>query len=257
MEVTLLIQAMDDSFRILEDAKMRAKGLLDSARILEDAREQAKGLLDSTVGVTSETRQMEKQRIQAIFKGAQEVKSGFQNFIATFSLLFVFWVLLSGKFDLFHLTIGVICSIIVAHLTHDLLFANVRVGETRVIVQRFIAYIPWLIYQIILANIYVAYLAMSPRMPIDPQVLRFSTKLESDISWVTLANSITLTPGTITMDIKDGEFFVHALDKRVADDLHAGEMEDRVAHIFMEADHIYIQDALDVARIYVELRKWA
>lgn len=256
MEVTLLIQATDDSFRILEDARKQAKGLLDSASILEDARRQAKGLLDSTVGVTSETRQMEKQKIQAIFKGAQEAKSSFQNFIATFFLLFVFWVLLSGKFDLFHLTMGVICSVVIAHLTHDLLLANVRVGETRVIVRRFITYIPWLIYQIILSNIHVAYLALSPRMPIDPHVLRFSTKLESDISWVTLANSITLTPGTITMDIKDGEFFVHALDKKVADDLHAGEMEDRVAHIFMEADHIYIQDALDVARIYVALRKW-
>jgi multicomponent Na+:H+ antiporter subunit E len=238
MEVTLLIQAADDSFRILEGAKRRAEGLLDSA-----------------VRVTSETRQVEKKNIEAIFKGAQETKSSFENLIATFFLLFVFWMLLSGKFDLFHLSIGVICSVVVALLTHDLLFANVRVGEIRVIVQRFIAYIPWLTYQIIQANIYVAYLALSPKMPIDPQILRFSTKLESDISWVTLANSITLTPGTITMDIKNGEFFVHALDKRVADDLRAGEMEDKVAHIFMEADHIYIQDALDVARIYVALRK--
>ncbi len=239
MEVTLLIQATDDSFRILESA-----------------RKQAEGLLDSAVRLTSETRRVEKKNIEAIFKGAQEAKSGLENFIATFFMLFIFWVLLSGKFDLFHLTIGFICSIVVAQLTHDLLFANVRVGEIWVIVWRFIAYIPWLTGQIIQANIYVAYLALSPKMPIDPQILRFRTKLESDISWVTLANSITLTPGTITMDIKNGEFFVHALDRKVADDLHAGDMEDRVAHIFMEADHIYIQDALDVARIYLALRKW-
>ena len=239
MEVTLLIQATDDSFRILESA-----------------RKQAEGLLDSAVRLTSETRRVEKKNIEAIFKGAQEAKSGLENFIATFFMLFIFWVLLSGKFDLFHLAIGFICSIVVAQLTHDLLFANVRVGEIWVIVWRFIAYIPWLTYQIIQANIYVAYLALSPKMPIDPQILRFRTKLESDISWVTLANSITLTPGTITMDIKNGEFFVHALDRKVADDLHAGDMEDRVAHIFMEADHIYIQDALDVARIYLALRKW-
>lgn len=239
MEVTLLIQATDDSFRILESA-----------------RKQAEGLLDSAVRLTSETRRVEKKNIEAIFKGAQEAKSGLENFIATFFMLFIFWVLLSGKFDLFHLTIGFICSIVVAQLTHDLLFANVRVGEIWVIVWRFIAYIPWLTCQIIQANIYVAYLALSPKMPIDPQILRFRTKLESDISWVTLANSITLTPGTITMDIKNGEFFVHALDRKVADDLHAGDMEDRVAHIFMEADHIYIQDALDVARIYLALRKW-
>ena len=91
-------------------------------------------------------------------------------------------------------------------------------------------------------------------MPIEPQILTFKTKLESDISSVTLANSITLTPGTITIDIKDGVFYVHALSKKVADDLNAGEMEDRVAHIFMEADHLYVQDVLDAARIYETLR---
>ena len=237
MEVTLLIQAADDSFRILEDAKRQSEELLTTA-----------------VKLTSETRQIEERKIQAIFKGAQEAKSGFQNFVATFFILFIFWALLSGKYDSFHLTLGVICSIIIAYLTHDLLFANVRVGDTRIIVQRFITYMPWLVYQIILSNIHVAYLSLSPKMPIAPQILRFRTKLESDISWVTLANSITLTPGTITMDIREGEFFVHALSKKVADDLNTGEMEDRIAHIFMEADHIYIQDALDVARIYDALR---
>jgi multicomponent Na+:H+ antiporter subunit E len=237
MEVTLLMEATDNSFRVLEDA-----------------RRQSEELLTTAVKLTSETRRIEKQKIQDMLKGAQEAKSGFQNFVATFFILFIFWVLLSGKYDSFHLTLGVICSIIIAYLTHELLFANVRVGDTRVIVQRFLAYIPWLIYQIILANIHVAYLALSPKMPIEPQILRFSTKLESDISWVTLANSITLTPGTITMDIKEGEFFVHALSKKEADDLNTGEMEDRIAHIFMEADHIYIQDALDVARIYEALR---
>jgi Multisubunit Na+/H+ antiporter, MnhE subunit len=237
VEVTLLIQATDDSFRILEDAKRQSEELLTTA-----------------VKLTSETRKVEKQKIQAILKGAQEAKSGFENFVVTFFMLFVFWMLLSGKYDSFHLTLGAICSIIIAYLTHELLFANVRVGDTRLIVQRFITYIPWLVYQIILSNIHVAYLALSPKMPIAPQILRFSTKLESDISWVTLANSITLTPGTITMDIREGEFFVHALSKKVADDLNTGEMEDRIAHIFMEADHIYIQDALDVARIYEALR---
>ncbi len=237
MEVTLLIEATNDSFRILEDAKRQSEELLTTA-----------------VKLTSETRRIEEQKIQAIFKGAQETKSGFQNFVATFFILLIFWALLSGKYDTFHLTLGAICSIIIAYLTHELLFANVRVGDTLLIVQRFITYIPWLVYQILLSNIHVAYLALSPKMPIEPQILRFSTKLESDISWVTLANSITLTPGTITMDIKEGEFLVHALSKKVADDLNTGEMEDRIAHIFMEADHIYIQDALDVARIYEALR---
>lgn len=238
MEVTLLIEAMDTSFRLMEDAKSKAVDLLNTA-----------------VKLTSETRDIEEKNIQAIFTGAQETKSGFQNMIVTFLMLFGFWVLLSGKYDFFHLALGVICSMLIAYLTHDLLFANVRVGDARVIAYRFFTYIPWLLYQIITSNIYVASVVLGPKQRVDPQIIRFKTKLESDISWVTLANSITLTPGTITMDIRDGEFFVHALDKKVAADLNAGDMEDRVAHVYMEADHIYVQDALDVAPIFGELKK--
>lgn len=238
MEVTLLIEAMDTSFNLIKDA-----------------RNQAVQLLDCAVNLTSETRSVEERRIEAIFQGAQETRSRFQNFVATSFILFGFWVLLSGKFDLFHLSLGVICSIFIGFFTHRLLFANVRVGDIRITVRRFFIYIPWLIYQIILANFHVAYLVLSPKMPINPKIIRFHTKLESDMSWIVLANSITLTPGTITMDIQDGEFFVHALDKKVADDLNAGEMEDNIAHVYMEADHIYVQDVLDVAPIFSKLKK--
>jgi len=237
MEVTLLVQAADDAFRILENA-----------------RGQAVDLLDTATKLTSDTRLMEEKKFQAVFVGAQKKKSALQNFVVTFLLLFAFWALLSGKFDTFHLSLGVICSFIVALIGHDLLFANLRVGDMRVIVKRFFAYLPWHLYQIVVANFQVAYLALSPKMPISPKIMRFKTKLESDISWVTLANSITLTPGTITIDIEEGEFVVHALSEKLADDLDTGEMEDRVAHVFMEADHIYIQDVLDVSRIFAEFR---
>jgi multicomponent Na+:H+ antiporter subunit E len=125
----------------------------------------------------------------------------------------------------------------------------------RTIVKRFFAYIPWLIYQIIMANFHVARLVLSPKMPINPKIIKFKVKLDSDISLVTFANSITLTPGTITVDIKEGEFCVHALDETVAYDLlFGGKMEDRIAHIYMEAEHVYVQDVLDVARIYGALK---
>jgi len=237
MEVTLLIQAADESFSLMESARIQAVDLLNSA-----------------VRLTSETRSVEERKIEAMFRGAKDARAGLQNFVATFAMLFGFWALLSGKFDTFHLSLGAICTFVIAYLSHDLLFANVRVGDIRLIVGRFFAYLPWLLYQIVTANIHVAYLALSPRMPIEPEIIRFKSKLESDISYVALANSITLTPGTITMDINEGEFVVHALSRKVADDLNTGEMEDRVAHIFMEADHIYIQDVLDVARIFGEMR---
>ena len=71
-------------------------------------------------------------------------------------------------------------------------------------------------------------------MPIEPHMIRVKVRLKKDISIVTYANSITLTPGTITADIADGEFYIHCISKKVADDLFTGEMENRVAHIFLE-----------------------
>lgn len=238
MEVTLLLEATENAFRIVERARAHAIGLLDTA-----------------VQFTAEqTRFFEEKRWEYLFTGAQRRKTRFQNSVGAGVILFAFWMLLSGQFDAFHLTLGAICCALVGYLFHDLLFANARVGDMRVVAARFIVYIPWLIQQIVLSNFHVAALVLRRKMPIDPQIVTFKTKLETDISSVTLANSITLTPGTITMDIKDGTFYVHALDQKVVDDLNAGEMEDRVAHIFMEADHLYVQDVLDAARIYGSLR---
>lgn len=238
MEITLLLEATENAFRIMEKARKHAVGLMDTA--VEFTAE--------------ETRYSHQKRIQALFTGGQARKTRFQNFVGTSVILFAFWLLLSGKFDAFHLALGVICSLLVAYLFHDLLFANVRVGDMRTVVVRFLAYIPWLFSQIVLSNIHVALLVIKRKMPIDPQVVTFKTKLETDISQVTLANSITLTPGTVTMDIRDGVYYVHALSQKVADGLRAGDMEDRVAHIYMEADHLYVQDVLDAARIYEALK---
>lgn len=144
--------------------------------------------------------------------------------------MFMFWILLSGFFDKMHLSLGIICSAIVAFFSHDLLIGSVDLKKA----VNFIIYIPWIIYQIVLANIDVAYRVLHPKMPIDPKIITFKTKLISDLSLTTLANSITLTPGTITVDIKDGVYYVHAVATKSADDLLSGEMENRVANVYME-----------------------
>jgi len=158
------------------------------------------------------------------------------RYIITFLIFFSIWIIWSGIFDAFHISLGVISCILVTYMSHDLLFERERFHKEHMIeVIRFIKYIPWLLYQIVLANIHVAYLALHPRMNslIDPHIIRFKTKLKNDLSLVTFANSITLTPGTITVLIKDGYYYVHAIDMKVAGDL-PGEMEERVGHIFME-----------------------
>lgn len=160
-------------------------------------------------------------------------------FLTTFIILYGFWVSLSGLFDFFHLSLGVISCAIVSYVSRDLLFSEKRVGKKHFLqILRFLKYLPWLIYQIILANIHVAYLVLHPKMRlmIDPHIVRFKVGLKTDISITTYANSITLTPGTITVLIKEGYFYVHSIDQKVADDLLTGEMEDRVDQIYKEAE---------------------
>jgi len=157
------------------------------------------------------------------------------RYIITFIILFAHWVIWSGMLDAFHLSLGVISCGIVTAMSHDFLFRREKfalqdIGET----FRLIFYIPWLMYQIILSNIHVAKIVLNPDLPIDPKFVWYKSKLKKDISHATYSNSITLTPGTITTDIVDGQYFVHCLDQKVADDLLAGDMEKKVAHVFLE-----------------------
>jgi multicomponent Na+:H+ antiporter subunit E len=159
----------------------------------------------------------------------------FYPFLLTFIVMAGVWVLLSGKFDPFHLSLGVICCAIVAYLSHDLLFPAKPKGLLGQWV-RFARYIPWLVIEIAKASLHVTYLVFHPRMMdlIDPRIIKFRSKLRSDLSLVTFANSITLTPGTITVYVSiDGDFKVHAIDKASGDPL-PGEMEARISKAFSE-----------------------
>ena len=97
---------------------------------------------------------------------------------------------------------------------------------------RFLLYLPWLMLEIVKANIDLVYRTLHPSMPIDPLIITFKTDIKEDMGLTTLANSITLTPGTVTMDVtEDGEFTVHAISREAADALLTGEMARRVKNI--------------------------
>lgn len=149
--------------------------------------------------------------------------------IATFVVMFGFWVVLSGMFDGFHLTLGVLSCLLIAHFSHDLLFYNGLPGSWLKGICGILCYLPWLFYQIIVANLEIAWIVLHPRMrdKIDPHLIRFNTKLKSPIAKVTFAQSITLTPGTITVNIEDDEFLVYALTRNAGEAL-PGEMEARI-----------------------------
>ncbi|MCF6248211.1 MAG: Na+/H+ antiporter subunit E [Desulfobacula sp.] len=159
----------------------------------------------------------------------------FFSFLITFVLLFLSWLVLSGKFEPLLLWLGAISSFFVAYYFYDLLFPDLESNYAG-ISFRFICYVPWLIWEIIKANFHLLYLAFHPRMKdlIDPHIITFKTNLKSDIAITTLANSITLTPGTITVTAtSDGVFKVHAIDRPSAEAL-PGTMLEKVAKVFGE-----------------------
>jgi len=157
------------------------------------------------------------------------------SLLFAFFIFLGFWVFMSGLFDFWHFGLGVVCCALVSYMSHDLFFKDRPSWKKLFETIRFVKYIPWLLYQICLANVYIVKLAFHPKMKrmIYPHVIKFRTKLKHELSVVTFANSITLTPGTITLLIDGDFFYVHAIDKVVADSL-PGEMEERVGNIFGE-----------------------
>ncbi len=167
---------------------------------------------------------------------SNQKRKSFTPFILTFLASFAIWLILSGKFDLFHISLGIISCLIVAYTSAELLLPQQSLGNLIKVWLRFIRYLPWLLYQIFLANLHVMYLVLHPRMTklIDPGIIRFKSRFSDEMSLFIFANSITLTPGTITVYVTvHGDYAVHAIDKKSGEPL-PGEMEQRVAKIIGE-----------------------
>ena len=103
---------------------------------------------------------------------------------------------------------------------------------------RLLGYFPWLVWQIVLANIDVAKIILSPGLPIQPQLVSFRKNLPGPVAHLTLANSITLTPGTITIEMEGDKYLIHAINGSAAQSLAPeegeGEMPQKVGVVFGE-----------------------
>ncbi|OYT27663.1 MAG: Na+/H+ antiporter subunit E [Candidatus Altiarchaeales archaeon ex4484_96] len=153
-------------------------------------------------------------------------------FTLTFAIMVLFWMLLSARIDLLHISAGVIGSLLVAYYSSDLLIAEDKTNTSLKKIIQALKYLIYLGYSIILANLDVAYRVLHPSMPINPKIIEFDTQLKGDIGKTTLANSITLTPGTITIDVKKNRYFVHSLSDKSAQELLDGTMRTRLVEIF-------------------------
>ena len=152
-----------------------------------------------------------------------------------------FWLLLSGHYDAFHISLGVFSSLVVVLLNlrlrryfmfRDEIFKTSELSITLKYLRFIFIYIPWLLWQIVVASLQVAYVVLHPRLPIQPALLKFKTKLPNMSSKVILGNSITLTPGTITVEIDDDDFLVHALMDVSSSGIIDGTLPEQVAKLY-------------------------
>lgn len=153
-----------------------------------------------------------------------------KSFFAALIPFCVFWALLSGHFDIVHNTLGAISCVGAAALFHKSMFESNEMNRIPGLTLKFLGYLGWLGWQIVLSNIDVLKRVLSPSMPINPQIIRFNTNLKTDIGKTVLANSITLTPGTVTIGVEGSEFIVHAIADGPADGLlKSDDMQKRAA----------------------------
>ncbi len=140
-----------------------------------------------------------------------------------FILAFVMWILLTwpfggGKIDIQVVLAGLIASAIVAVLFHEILPKEHHVFISPVRIFWFLIYIPVFFYYVMIANLDVVYRALHPKMPIKPGIVKIKTNLKTDSGITALANSITLTPGTLTVDLTDDGFlYIHWINVKSDD----------------------------------------
>ena len=150
-----------------------------------------------------------------------------RHIVALGLTLYVTWLLLSGVYQPLWFILGAIsCAICVGiALRMEVVDRETYPVHLSVILPR---YWLWLFKEIVLANIDVTKRILAPNLPINPQLFRVKATQHNELGKVIYANSITLTPGTVTVDIDGDEFLVHALSDATKDDLETGEMDRRV-----------------------------
>lgn len=149
-----------------------------------------------------------------------------------FFLLFGFWVLLNGQWTTEIAVIGVVLSALIGWFAWKFMDYSPR-KEWALLMRlpRALAYMAFLISEIVKSCLATIRLIWSPKLETQPQLVSFHTKLKGNYAKVLLANSITITPGTITVDMQGDKLLVHCLDEDFARGLENSAMEKRLARM--------------------------
>ena len=186
--------------------------------------------LDLAEGISYEEAPVERP-----VRGRRLLRRGvdLRAFAAVLGLTFLFYQALGGFAGTFDYVTGAISAALVAAVLSGIaLSERFRPGRALRTTAQWVVYVPYLFWEIAKANLQVAYLVLHPSLPIDPSMERFRPAVPVGLPVTTLANSITLTPGTVTVEVRDREFHVHALTQESRDGLYSGGLERAVRFVF-------------------------
>lgn len=142
-------------------------------------------------------------------------------------VLYVFWLVLSGHYTILTVTAGLLSVVATVALADRMKIVDAE-GHPIHLLPRAATYWPWLAVEIVKAAIDVTRIILNPRLPVSPTLVRVKASQRTGAGLATYANSITLTPGTITARVSGNEFLVHAVTRAGAKDLAEGRMDRRV-----------------------------
>jgi multicomponent Na+:H+ antiporter subunit E len=150
------------------------------------------------------------------------------RYVSLTAFLFAFWLVLSGHYTAFLVTAGLVCSVLTVLATNRMRVVD-REGHPTEFFRGAVTYFPWLFWEIAKSGWAVTKLILDPRLPISPTMTVVTAGQRTPAGRATYANSITLTPGTITVAVAGDRLTVHALVLDGAVDLEGGQMDRRVS----------------------------
>lgn len=155
-----------------------------------------------------------------------------KGFLMIVCILLGFWFLMTPTLDAYNVVVGVGCALGITYFwNQDLFIPGKPMGFTPMQVVKLVHYLMLLVMNIVIANIDVAKIVLSRDMPISPGFILVKTKLTHELTRTLYANSITLTPGTVTINLNGDRLLVHALTKETAKNVSCWYMQDKMREI--------------------------
>ena len=161
-----------------------------------------------------------------------------KKFIFPVLILVLFWLALSGHYNFLLLFLGIVSILGVVYITNRMDEADHEGRQFEYLSWRFIVYLFWMVKEIFVANLIVARMILSPNTSLQPTIAKLPVDNMTNMEKVLYANSITLTPGTLTLEVKDDWIEVHTVRPDLLESLERGEMSDRVRSVTMHSSRV-------------------